>query len=31
MEHNIGGLEDDLPLQMGDFKVPAVNFQGYMV
>ena len=23
-----GGLEDDFPLQMGDFKFPAVNFQG---
>ena len=28
MERNNGGFEDDFPLQMGDFLVPAVNFQG---
>ena len=30
MEHNSGGLEDDVPLQMGDFQVPvpAVDFPG---
>ena len=23
MEHNNGGLEDDFPFQIGDFKVPC--------
>ena len=27
MEHNDGGLEDDIPVQLGDFKVPC-QFQG---
>ena len=30
MERNNGGLEDDFHLQMGNFEVPAVNFQGGM-
>jgi len=28
MEPKNGGLEDDFPFQLGDFYVPAVNFQG---
>ena len=28
MEPKNKGLEDDFPSQLGDFLVPAVNFQG---
>ena len=28
MEPKNEGLEDDLPFQLGDFQVPAVNFHG---
>ena len=28
MEPKNGGLEDDVPFQTGDFKVPAVSFRG---
>ena len=28
MKHNNRGLEDYFPLQIGDFEIPAVNFQG---
>ena len=31
MEHNNEGVEDDFPLQRGDFQVPAVNFSGVYI